>query len=220
MGGMNQRRSFLARFGAAAAAFGLTSAAEAQPAAAQQGAPDSRWQAAREPKDDWFDRLPGRHRLFFDATSPKGAQEAGAFASNFYTANRNDYELNDGDLAVVICLRHHATPFAYNDALWAKYSAGLAEAIKFMDPKTDQPAAVNLYRSSFEGLIKHGVHFAVCNMATHRIAGVIARHADSKADDVYKELVAGAIANTHFVPAGIVAVNRAQERGYAIAHSA
>jgi intracellular sulfur oxidation DsrE/DsrF family protein len=211
---MNPRRSFLARIGAAAAAFGLTSSTvNAQPAS------DARWQPAREPKDEWFDRLPGKHRLFFDATSPKGAQEAGAFASNFYTANKNDYELADGDLAVVICLRHHATPFGYSDAMWAKYGAVLAESNNFTDPKAGQPPAVNPYRSSYDALIKRGAHFAVCNMATHRIARAIAKAADAKEEDVYKELVANAMPNVHFVPAGIVAVNRAQERGYAVAHA-
>jgi intracellular sulfur oxidation DsrE/DsrF family protein len=208
---MNPRRSFLARIGAAAAALGLTSSpTDAQPA------PDTPWRPAREPKDDWFDKIPGKHRLFFDATTPKGAQEAGAFASNFYTANKNDYELTDADVAVVICLRHHATPFGYSDAMWAKYGAALADSINLTDPKFGQPPTANAYLKSFDGLIKRGLHFAVCNMATHRISRVIARKTDGKDDDIYKELVANAIGNVHFVPAGIAAVNRAQERGYAI----
>ena len=40
-----------------------------------------------------------------------------------------------------------------------------------------------------------------------------------KADDVYKELTANAMPNTHLVPAGIVCMSRAQERGYTIAHA-
>ena len=35
-------------------------------------------------------------------------------------------------------------------------------------------------------------------------------------DAVVKELMANAIANSHFVPAGVVAVTRAQERGYTL----
>ena len=211
MDSMNQRRSFLARFGAAAALFGFGA-----PSATAQTASDARWQPARESKDDWFDRLPGKHRLFFDATSPQGARDAGAFASNFFVANKKDYDLNDGDLAVVICLRHNATSFAFNDAIWGKYGAAIAESLKFTDPRTGQVPTANPYRSSLDALIKRGVHFAVCDMATHRYAGVIARKADSSADDIYKEIVANAIPNCHFVAAGIVAVNRAQERGYSI----
>jgi hypothetical protein len=64
------------------------------------------------------------------------------------------------------------------------------------------------------------VHFAVCDMASHRFAGVIARTIEGgNADAIYKEIVANAIGNAHFVAAGIIAVNRAQERGYAVAHA-
>ncbi len=34
------------------------------------------------------------------------------------------------------------------------------------------------------------------------------------ADAIYKEMTASVIGNAHFVAAGIIAVNRAQERGY------
>jgi hypothetical protein len=39
-----------------------------------------------------------------------------------------------------------------------------------------------------------------------------------KVNDVYEELKASTLPNSHFMAAGIVAVNRAQERGYAIQH--
>jgi intracellular sulfur oxidation DsrE/DsrF family protein len=67
--------------------------------------------------------------------------------------------------------------------------------------------------------VKRGVHFAVCDMASHRFAGVIARKIDGDADAIYKEMTANAIGNAHFVAAGIIAVNRAQERGYAMAYT-
>jgi intracellular sulfur oxidation DsrE/DsrF family protein len=54
-------------------------------------------------------------------------------------------------------------------------------------------------------------------MATRRIAGVIATARGSSADDIYTELVSNLIRNSHMVPAGIVSVSRAQERGYTLA---
>ena len=39
------------------------------------------------------------------------------------------------------------------------------------------------------------------------------------ADTIYNELAANLIPNSHLVPAGIVAVNRAQERGYSAVHA-
>jgi len=46
----------------------------------------------------------------------------------------------------------------------------------------------------------------------------IAESTGGKADDVYKELADHLVQNSHLVPAGIVAVNRAQERGYSLAY--
>jgi intracellular sulfur oxidation DsrE/DsrF family protein len=37
------------------------------------------------------------------------------------------------------------------------------------------------------------------------------------ADTIYNEMVANLVPNARIVPAGIVAVNRAQERGYSLA---
>jgi hypothetical protein len=220
---MTARRSFLARFGAAAAAFGLgSSAADAQspsppPLAPAAPHPDTRWQPAREPKDDWFDQIPGKHRLFFDTVSPEGASAAIRYAENFFTGNKNGYGLEASDVAVVICLRHRATQFAFTDAIWAKHGAALSESDKFVDPKTSQAPSVNVYRAALEAHVKRGVHFAVCDLATHRLANFLARKADANADAIYKELTTNAFGNAHFVAAGIVAVNRAQERGYAVA---
>jgi len=219
---MTARRSFLARFGAAAAAFGFGSAAAgAQEPAAPQARPAATagsWQPARHEKDDWLDAIPGKHRLFFDAVSPEGAAAAAQFAGNFFSANKSGYELGPSDLAVVICLRHRATQFAFTDAIWAKYGAALAESEKFVDPKTSQAPTVNLYKRGLEANIARGVHLAICDLSTHRMAGFIARKiGNGSAEAIYKELTANAFGNAHFVAAGILAVNRAQERGYSIA---
>ena len=219
---MTARRSFLARLGAAAAAFGLgSSAADAQSPAPAAVAPPAgaRWQPALEPKDDWLEQIPGRHRLFFDAVSAAGAAAAIRFADNYFTANKNGYGLAPSEVAVVICLRHGATQFAFTDAIWGKYGAALSESEKFTDPKTGQPPVVNVYRGGLESHVTRGVHFAVCDLATNRLANFIARKSDARAEAIYKELTTNAIGNAHFVAAGILAVNRAQERGYAVSYS-
>jgi hypothetical protein len=210
---MTQRRSFLSRLGAIALGLG----ASASPIQAQTA---SGFTPTREKLDDWFDTLPSRHRMFFDATSPKGAQEAAMFANNFFTANKNGYGIEDKDLAVVIGLRHDAIAFAFNDSIWAKYGAIMAENAKFTDPKTNQAPTTNLRTQSYEALAKRGVHFAICDLSAHRIAGVIARKVEKAMDEIYKEIAAHAVGGAagHFVPAGIVAVNRSQERGYSIAY--
>lgn len=211
------RRSFLSRLGSGIAAFGAV--AVAAPRVRAEGAG---FAPARHAQDDWMDGLPGKHRFLLDATSPAAIDDGRRFASNFVAANKSGYGLEAADLAVVIVMRHHATPFAYNDAMWAKYGAPLAAALKFTDPATNRPPTTNVYNTSdlaFDGLARLGVHFAVCGMATRFFAGVAARATGGAPEAVYEELVANLIGHSHVVPAGIVAVNRAQERGYTFAYA-
>ena len=217
----------MARLAAGMAAFGGATALSAQPAEVPLRGP---WTPTRHPQDDWFDQIPGKHRFFFDTTSVSGVGEGITFASNFFSASKVGYGLEDADNAVVIGLRHFATPFAFSDAMWAKYGAAMAERIKFTDPKTNASPVINVYLTTGYGtqlpnrettiaaMVQRGTHFAVCDMATRAFAGLAAVRLQLKTNDVYEELKSSVIPNAHFVSAGIVAVNRAQERGYAIQH--
>jgi len=214
---MNTRRSFFPRLGAVLGALSVGSADTfALPRSAKAVAERTDWQPAREPKDDWFDQIPGKHRLFFDTLSDGGLREARGFANNFYDGNKSAYGLEPSDLAVVICLRHSATLFAFGDPFWARYGPVIAESLKLADPKI----VANPHRAQLETLSKRGVQYAVCDMASHRFAGVIARKVDGgNAEAIYSEMTANVIGTAHFVAAGIIAVNRAQERGYSIAYT-
>jgi len=223
------RRSFLTQVGtagAAAAAAGLT---VANPAAAQTGS--ARFQPPRHSQDDWLDAVPGKHRLYLDALTGPGAGDALLFAGNFLNNSKEAYQLADSDSAVVICLRHFATPFAWNDSIWTKYGEPFTQMLtKINDPKTGKAPTINLYRVSGYGmqlnnlgttiddLIKRGVHFAVCDTATRFTAGQLAQATKGDAAAIIADLKANTIANSHYVSAGIVATNRAQEKGYTLAH--
>lgn len=188
------------------------------------------WKPARHAQDDWLDAIPGQHRVFFDAVTATGAGEALQFCSNFRNASQFGYQLGDDGNALVIGLRHWATPMAFSDAVWAKYGAIFSERIHFVDPKTNAAPSINVYltkgygmqlpnrENTFGDAVQHHVHFAVCDMATRAMAGLIATQRQLKYDDVYAELRASAHGNAHFMAAGVVAVNRAQERGYAVQH--
>jgi intracellular sulfur oxidation DsrE/DsrF family protein len=225
------RRSFLSRIvagaGAFGAAFGGASAAQAQSAPGPSGP----FQPVRHPEDDWLDQIPAKHRFFYDTTSAEGYGQALFFARNYFVANASGYKLADADLVQVICMRHESTSFAFTDAMWAKYSAALSErAGHFVDPKTKQVPTVNVYLASgygdalrngnvtIEQLAKRGVRYAVCSMATRATAQLIANKMGANVDAVFKELTENLVANGHMVPAGIVAVNRAQEHGYSFAY--
>ena len=216
------RRSFLSRLGSGFAAVGAAlGAGTATPLA--QGPSSGGWQPARHPEDEWFDKIPGRHRTFLDAVSARGVGEALHFASNIFTTSQSGYGLDNRDVAIVVCLRHAATAFAFNDVIWSKYGASLPW--QAADPKANTAPTRNPYNSdesrrdeTFDALIKLGVHFAVCNKSTQGLAGTLARKIEGKSDAVYQEMLANAIGNSHMVPSGIVAVGHAQEHGYAYAY--
>ena len=63
------------------------------------------------------------------------------------------------------------------------------------------------------------MHFGVCQMATRNISERIARATGGDAGAIFKELATNLVDNARLVPAGIVAVNRAQERGYSFVHA-
>jgi len=221
----SERRSFLTRLNS-----GLISlAALAGVAMAQdKPAPAEHWEPVRHPKDDWFDKPSVKHRLVFDTTTMDGVGEALAFAMNFYSANKAEYGVENSELGLVIVLRHRSAAFGFNDAMWAKYGATLATRSKVEDPKTGKAPTANLYNATgygegltnrgitLETLAKQGGQFAVCALSTRALAGQIARAAGSTTEAILAELTANLVSNARLVPAGVVAVSRAQERGYTL----
>lgn len=225
----SHRRSFLGRLAAGAAAFGAAVAAGASPLAAMP--PSEEFKPARHPQDDWMDAIPGKHRLFLDAVTANGAAEAITFASNYALANKNGYGLAASDLATLICYRHFATPFAFSDEAWAKYGAAWSAVAGYKDPATGAAPVRNYWNArglpgmqpnrgvTVADAAARGIRFCVCDLATHAFAGMAAQATGGKADDIYQELKRGTVAGqAQFVPAGIVAVGRAQERGYALSY--
>ncbi len=210
------RRAFVSGLGVGAAALAAGSG-DARAAESPQ------WQPTPENQDAWME-LPGRHRFMFDSTSPDGGGHALFYARNFFAANKSGYGLEPSALAVIIVLRSQSTPFGYNDTVWKKYGKKLS---KMTDLK--QVHMTNPYNGTERGLANRGVtlseltmdgaRFAICGMATMGISHGLAAQTKGNADDIHEELVANLIPNGHLVPAGIVAVNRAQERGYAFAYT-
>ena len=75
-----ERRSFLTSLNAGAASL---AALAFSGIARAQGKSTARWEPARHEKDDWFDQLPGKHRLVFDTISLEHVTNATLFAGNF-----------------------------------------------------------------------------------------------------------------------------------------
>jgi len=206
------RRQFLGRLGAGSAAF-CAAFGSASPAQAQTPVPTPR----RHPIDDWMDALPSAHRMVFDAHSSDGLDDVLAYASNVFLANRTGYGVDSHDVGVIVVMRHNAAPYAFTDAMWAKYGGVFASALKLGDgrPSTN-PANRD---KTIDDLVAQGAHFAVCQMAARRFAGMAAHANNAGVDTVLEELSRNLINNAHLTPAGIVAVGRAQERGFAFGYA-
>ena len=221
-----ERRSFLTRLNTGAAS--LLGLAAGGVALAQVKTPAAKWEPARHEKDDWLDQTQAKHRMLFDTTTPENFADAITFASNFLRANLDPYGVRADELSIVIVARHRSAPFGYNDAMWAKYGMPLAARAKVDDPKTRLPPKMNLFNAAGYGdilgsrgttldvLAQQGVQVAVCSLSTRAYAGVIAGAMGGNADAIFAEITSNLVAKGRMVPAGIVTVNRAQERGYTL----
>jgi hypothetical protein len=209
-----KRRSFLTQVGTGVTVLGA-GAAVTIPVARAQSLGGAKWEAARHEQDAWLDQIPGKHRLVFDTTQPAGMSSALQYGGNYYNANQSAYGLQNADLAVVIIARHQSTPFAYNETMWAQYGEQISN---FVD-RTKEPTKTNTYGRQLLGMTGRGAHLAVCQLATRAIAGSISRAAGKTTDEIYNELVANLLPNSHMAAAGIVILGRAQEHGYALVNT-
>jgi intracellular sulfur oxidation DsrE/DsrF family protein len=213
------RRSFLARLSAGIAALGVTSATPAVALAATTG-------VSSDELDAWFMSFKGAERSFYDSVTTAGGMDAILFARNFMKFSQEKLGTRDADMSVVVGFRHFATPLGFNDAMWAKYPL-LAEATNTNDPATKTRATRNVPLhdemegfpgTTFPALRARGVQFSVCGAATTFIAGLLAGPTgDAKA--IEAELLANLVPGARVVPAGVVAVQRAQKARFAYTYS-
>lgn len=196
-----RRRALITGLGVAAAAVG------ARPARAQSGS--TPFSPARHAQDEWM-AMPGKHRIVLDVTTPEHMPDAIRFAGNLFSGNKTGYDVDEGDLAILICLRHSATAYGYDAGVWSKYG-------KLLDAKAATPPTANPFNSGermqLSGLAKRGVQFMVCGTASRGLSGRLAGQGGD-AEAVLKEMMANLIPSARLVPAGVVGVTRAQEYGF------
>jgi intracellular sulfur oxidation DsrE/DsrF family protein len=222
--------------GAGALAAGAAALA-GRPALAQATSGSAtRWQPAMEAQDAWLNKPGTRHRMVFDSVSGDGGADALGYANNFIHVNVADYGLTPEQLGVVVVFRHMSTPYGYDNAVWAKYGKAFADKMKLKDDAAKRAGTMNPMLAKAAGgepppkglewiadgtisdLAPKGVRFAVCALATKAIAGMIAGKTGNAAA-IEAELASSLVPGAVLVPAGISAVNRAQEHGYAFAYT-
>jgi len=199
------RRSFLARLATAGSALVAVVARPSTSAAQSSRGPT-------HPADAWLDELKGQHKNIFDCVSIETGPTGWTFARNFLTANTGPiYQLKDADVNAIVCVRHLASVFGFNDAVWTKYKLGESQKVN----DGGMPAVRNPHANTANDLAKRGVIVAVCGMATTRIARAVAADTGLNAADVEADLRANLVTPTaRVVAAGVIVTNRAQEKGF------
>lgn len=215
----HNRRKFLA--GAGLVAAGAAVAANAQEAG------HSGFKPARHAEDSWMDEMGGTHRAFVDSSTGSGGIAAMNFASNILLAHAQGYGGSDEDYGMIVCFRHDSSPYGFNDAMWEKYGelfmgrTGVSNDNG--DPVTVNPLSVERTygnrSNTIDRMSARGVRFAVCDLSTRGMAGMLARSTGRTSDEVYEELTTNAIPSSHFVPAGVMAATRAQEYGFSFLYA-
>ena len=211
------RRALLGNMSVAAVA-GLAAGAATVSTPAQAQA--SGFTAQRHSKDAWMDELGGSHRVFIDSATLAGGANAVRYAKNIIEGHEIDYNGSSSDYALIVCFRHTSVPYAYDDAIWAKYGA-IFDRSASPAPKTNpmNTASMANGQTSLADLRASGVKVVICSKATASYARAIAAATGGSAEAINAELVAGAIPESRFVAAGVLAATRSQEYRYSLLYA-
>ncbi len=109
------RRAIITGLGAAAAAagaVGLSSSLQAQTSSES-------FTPTLHREDAWMSAMGGKHRVIMDVTLFNQMPDAIRFAGNILAGHKAGWGVEESDVALLVCLRHQATPYGYTDAIWS-----------------------------------------------------------------------------------------------------
>lgn len=169
--------------------------------------------------DAWMKPLKGRHRQIFHGMAAE--TNAMLMAKNFLDAYQESFGAKNGEVNAVIGLHGAALSTGFNDAIWAKYALGKSGNV--VDPKTKEPATRNIFATegdlAISELQKRGVVILLCNTALRLRTKSMAATLGVSYDTLYTEFSSSRLPGTILVPALVVALNRAQEKGFTYVRS-
>ena len=206
---LSARRGFLAQLsGALAALAGF-------PAAAAAAASHTRDAMSEVDHDAWMARAKGKNRQLFHSTG-HGDGAAMLMAANYLDVYESAYGARPADVSAVIGVHGSALPIALNDGAWEKYDLG--KRINVNDPATKEHAKKNIFAVggpiSIDTVIRRGVVLLVCNVALTLTAKSLATARSLPEAEVYADLKGSLIPGAVLVPGLVVAINRAQQKGF------
>lgn len=141
--------------------------------------------------------------------------------------NAYDFSLGptQGNLATLAVLVGDSVILALNDAIWQKYDIGprfdLARTNVYyyakskLEPSVSPNDPKGLYQDwSAQAVLKRGGSFMVCHNALSFIASAMAKKSRVNFDDVLADMRQNLMPGFLLVPAGLMAVQLAQENGW------
>lgn len=195
------RRSFLARLAGLGAALGFSTPRLAEASVLGQG-------ETHAGDDPWVAKLTGKHRVVFHSHMPTDAL-AIRWALTFLDTQKSTYGFTDRDSSVVVGLNGRSVGWLFNDAMWAKYPT-IGEVMGAVGNKNPQTALV-------ASLIPRGVIVLACNNSLRASGSRFlpeAQRGDAAARNAFAaEVVANLLPGVEIVPAMIVTLQQAQDRG-------
>jgi hypothetical protein len=215
---LSSRRGFIGRLASGAVALGATTLID--PNRVFGKAVGSGPTPGDSTFEQWLGRIKGTHKQVFDCMMPDGGMPL-AWTRVFLMTNKS-IGVAENDCTAVLVLRHESIPFAMEDRLWDKYKFG--EVFKLTDSATKAPALRNSYWKpkpnelplpgmAVNELLDSGVLVGVCDMALTVYSKAVAGKMNLNADECKKDWVSGVLPGIQIVPSGVLAINRAQERG-------
>jgi intracellular sulfur oxidation DsrE/DsrF family protein len=198
--------------------------------------------AAQEPApDDWIKEVKGSHRCLFDFPQHKNGLPL-LHILNYLNTYSAAYKVGPGQTGAVGTFygigNQSSIPFAFNDAMWAKYQLGEYTGLKdaagkaytrnvFYRPTKDdlhllmqaiQSPTIPAFAEAMPGLgieslQKMGTKFLMCANAFGGWCMELDARGKGKAADLDKDLGANLLPGVTIVPAMVIAIEQAQAAG-------
>lgn len=211
---VQSRRAFLGRTAAT-----LSAATFTGPLTAVSSAQASlRWDLS------WLDNMHGVHKQVFDLSYLDTESEHPPLlgVSNYLRACREVFGLPASRVSTVVGIASSGFPLVVQDALWERYRLG--EEWKIKDPVTNAWAVRNVYaelpagdalrRATVRALQAEGTVLWMCNNALNYVSRQLATKTQQSQAIVRDELIAGFLPGIRLVPAHVLLVGLAQEKGF------
>jgi hypothetical protein len=169
------------------------------------------------------------NKQVFLATSPAtivpGVASLYLHMQNSMNAFEFSYAKGPGSLATLGVLLGPAIALGLNDAMWTKYKFGSTfnlaptniyyTASSNLTPSGSPDDPNGLYQDwSAQAILKRGGAFMICHNATSAVAGMIAGKASLNPKSVLADFEKNLLPGFQFVPAGVAAIQNAQEKGW------